>query len=111
VVFAARVRRLRRTEEDVLIHVAALERVRLVHLRQVVAELRRVAEPLADHPARVSQITEVARPSRVAAAYLQEREASFLFQLRDPEDAVASGYVAVVVAVRLQPDGVVASDP
>src|SRR4026209_2609156 len=68
--------RLRRAEEDVLVDVAALERVRLVDLCQVVAELDGVAEALADHPARVAEVGEAGdRDVRQAAVALQLRNA------------------------------------
>ena len=85
VVFAACVRRLRRPEEDVLEHVAALERVRLVHLRQVVAELRRVAEALAHHPAGVSHIAQV------LVADPDQRKTTVAGLLRNAENPVCRG--------------------
>ena len=91
-----------------LIHVAALERVRLVQLCQVVAELRGVAEAFADHPAIVAELTH-----RVVLAVrrteTQGGEAAVARDLLDAEDAISPRQVARVIAVRLQPVGMLAA--
>jgi hypothetical protein len=102
-VLAPRKGRLGGPEEDVLERVAALERVGLVDLREVVAELEGVAEPLADHPAVMAEPPE--------PRGLDPRQAAVARELRDSQDAVLGWDIARVVAVGLEPIRALAAEP